>query len=44
MMLFINLNDDDFKDFSNNLDIYFGSDIFKNSYLNEQQQNLIIFQ
>ena len=35
----IPLNDDDFKDFINNLDIYFGSDIFKNSYLNEQQKN-----
>ena len=33
----IPLNDDDFKNFINNLDIYFGSDSFKNSYLNEQQ-------
>ena len=40
----IPLNDDDFKDFINNLDIYFGSDSFKNSYLNEQQKILIIFQ
>ena len=34
----IPLNDDDFKNFINNLDIYFGSDSFKNSYLNEQQK------
>ena len=40
----IPLNDDDFKHFINNFDIYFGSDILKNSYLNEQQKNLIIFQ
>ena len=40
----IPLNDDDFKNFINNLDIYFGSDSFKNSYLNEQQNKLNIFQ